>query len=74
MRCLSRHSVLLLLGSIGLLVPAPADEAAAWAALRHGGYMALMRHVEAPRVPATRRALGLPARPEGHGSAIGLHR
>jgi phosphohistidine phosphatase SixA len=43
-----RHSVLGLVGGVGMLVPALADETAAWAALRHGGYMALMRHAEAP--------------------------
>ncbi len=45
---LSRHSVLALLGSVGMLVPAPADEVAAWATLRHGRYMALMGYAEAP--------------------------
>jgi phosphohistidine phosphatase SixA len=32
------------------LVPATADEAAAWAALRAGGHVALMRHADAPGV------------------------
>lgn len=32
------------------LVPASADEAAAWAALRAGGHVALMRHADAPGV------------------------
>lgn len=40
-------SVLLILWS---LVPASADEAAAWAALRAGGHVALMRHADAPGV------------------------
>jgi phosphohistidine phosphatase SixA len=48
MRRLSRHSVLALLGWLGMLAPAPADEAAASAILRHGGHVALMRHAEAP--------------------------
>jgi phosphohistidine phosphatase SixA len=43
-----RHSVLGLLGWVGMLVPALADETAAWAALRHGSHVALMRHAEAP--------------------------
>jgi hypothetical protein len=48
MRHIIRHSVLNLLGWVGMLVPTLADEAAAWAALRHGGHVALMRHAEAP--------------------------
>jgi phosphohistidine phosphatase SixA len=33
-----------------LIVPAAADEAAAWAALEAGGHVALMRHADAPGV------------------------
>jgi phosphohistidine phosphatase SixA len=43
--------MLALLSVVGLVIaasPAPADEAAAWAALRSGGHVALMRHTEAP--------------------------
>lgn len=43
----------LLLAFVALLVaaaPARADEAAAWAALRQGGVVALMRHADAPGV------------------------
>lgn len=43
--------MLALLSVAGLLIaagPARADEAAAWAALRSGGHVALMRHTEAP--------------------------
>ncbi len=46
MRRQSRHTVLALLGPLGMLAPAPADEAAAWAALRYGGDVALMGHAE----------------------------
>jgi phosphohistidine phosphatase SixA len=48
MRRLVRHSVLGLLGWVGMLVPALANETAAWAALRNGSHVALMRHAEAP--------------------------
>ena len=34
--------------AVGSAVPARADEAAAWAALRAGGHVALMRHTDAP--------------------------
>lgn len=36
------------MGLTGMLAPASADEAAAWAALRQGGHAALMRHADAP--------------------------
>jgi phosphohistidine phosphatase SixA len=42
------RTLLLLLAQILLAAPAPADEAAVWAALREGGNVALMRHTEAP--------------------------
>jgi phosphohistidine phosphatase SixA len=45
---ISRYTVLGFVGWAGTLVPALADETAAWAALRHGGHVALMRHAEAP--------------------------
>jgi phosphohistidine phosphatase SixA len=48
MRRIVRHTGLGLLGWVGMLVPTLADEAAAWAALRHGGHVALMRHAGAP--------------------------
>jgi phosphohistidine phosphatase SixA len=48
MWCIVRHSVLGLLAGVGMLAPAVADETAAWAALRQGGHVALMRHAEAP--------------------------
>jgi phosphohistidine phosphatase SixA len=48
MRRIVRHSVLGLLGWVGMLVPTLADETAAWAALRYGGQVAVMRHAEAP--------------------------
>ena len=41
-------SALLLLGAALGSWPATADEAAAWAALRHGASVALMRHADAP--------------------------
>ena len=37
-----------LIGALASLDAAAADEAAAWAALRQAGYVALMRHTEAP--------------------------
>ncbi|GEO12459.1 hypothetical protein [Microvirga aerophila] len=40
--------VLLFVGWAATPVPALADEAAAWIALRQGGQIALMRHAEAP--------------------------
>ena len=40
--------VLLFVGWAATPVPALADEAAAWTALRQGGHIALMRHAEAP--------------------------
>ena len=43
-----RISLPALLGLIAALAPAHADEAAAWAALRAGEHVALMRHAEAP--------------------------
>jgi phosphohistidine phosphatase SixA len=41
-------SVLCVLGLVGALDRAGADERAAWAALRQGGHVALMRHAAAP--------------------------
>jgi phosphohistidine phosphatase SixA len=41
-------SILFLWTLVGLLAPAGADEATAWAALRQGGRVALMRHADAP--------------------------
>src|SRR5215211_8430504 len=37
-----------LCGLLGMMNQANADEAAAWAALRLGGHVALMRHADAP--------------------------
>jgi phosphohistidine phosphatase SixA len=39
---------LILVTALGAAVPAHADAAAAWAALRAGGHIALMRHTDAP--------------------------
>ena len=49
-RILARLACRLILCYVALLVavPARADEAAAWAALRDGGHVALMRHALAP--------------------------
>ncbi|KAB0266751.1 histidine phosphatase family protein [Microvirga brassicacearum] len=41
-------TILGLLASAATVAPTTADEAAAWAALREGGHVALMRHAEAP--------------------------
>jgi len=41
-------SLLCLLALLAAAAPAAADEAAAWAALREGGHVALMRHALAP--------------------------
>jgi phosphohistidine phosphatase SixA len=48
MRFVPQFLALGVLGSAGSLAPSHADEAAAWAALRQGGHVALMRHAEAP--------------------------
>jgi broad specificity phosphatase PhoE len=45
---MSTHRVLLLLILLVGVGGTRADEAAAWAALRHGGAVALMRHADAP--------------------------
>jgi phosphohistidine phosphatase SixA len=45
---ISVSAVLCLLGLLGMLDRVVADETAAWAALRQGGHVALMRHAEAP--------------------------
>jgi phosphohistidine phosphatase SixA len=47
---LARHALLALLILLGLADAARADETAAWAALRQGGVVALMRHGDAPGV------------------------
>jgi len=46
----ARRALLALLAWLVIAGPARADEAAAWAALRQGGVVALMRHGEAPGV------------------------
>ena len=46
----ARGPLLALLAWLALAAPTRADEAAAWAALRQGGVVALMRHGEAPGV------------------------
>ncbi len=46
----ARRALLTLLAALGVAGSARADEAAAWAALRQGGVVALMRHGEAPGV------------------------
>jgi phosphohistidine phosphatase SixA len=45
---ISLYCVFLFVGWAATPVPALADEAAAWIALRQGGHIALMRHAEAP--------------------------
>ena len=47
---LHRFARLLLTLILFAAVPAYADEAAAWAALREGGHIILMRHATAPGV------------------------
>ena len=44
----NRVALIALTLAIALAVPARADEAAAWSALRAGGHVALMRHTDAP--------------------------
>jgi phosphohistidine phosphatase SixA len=44
----NRVALIALTLAIALAVPARADEAAAWTALRAGGHVALMRHTDAP--------------------------
>jgi len=46
----ARRALLTLLAALGVAGSARADEAAAWAALRQGGVVALMRHGDAPGV------------------------
>ena len=41
-------TILGLIATVAAVPPTTADEAAAWAALREGGHVALMRHAEAP--------------------------
>jgi phosphohistidine phosphatase SixA len=48
MRRISKRVILGLSTLVGTLAPALADETAAWAALRQGAHVALMRHAEAP--------------------------
>ena len=45
---LNRIALITLTLAVTIAVPARADEAAAWSALRTGGYVALMRHTDAP--------------------------
>jgi phosphohistidine phosphatase SixA len=45
---ITQWSAFIVLGWVGMPLVVLADEAAAWAALREGGHVALMRHAEAP--------------------------
>ena len=48
MRSISLGTIAGIVTAASTLAPVLADEAAAWDALRRGGYVALMRHAEAP--------------------------